>query len=562
MADFAKKLTVSFGAFSCTLSGFDDPFPVMSQVVDYFQKLSKSDPSFGAHPERPDTEALRVLAEKTSGLAVGAEMNGDEVVLSSVADDIQDEFSALQTAEPQTQAPVIAEKIAPTPLQTEVAEETQVSPAIDTSVLEQPAEDIEAVVSKAMEEAKTVTEAEPITVAAAEPTDVSDTFPKLELDDLKDEVFENIDAADIYDAVQPVELEEPKTAIQEDVSGYIKEAVAFTDMENLDDADLLVETPEENALHIEPPSADPVPIWEAELVSDEPIEIVEKIEPSPLDQLEVTPKLEEDTISYDDHVAAEQTALARILAASGETNAQATDKPVSELHEQPKVETEQASVEIEEEPVVVENAAETARSLILGFGAAASLDATHDVVTSAVDNRTVDPSAQALAAMGMYEEESDDFGWVSEAETAKDEVEETPAVAPLLLTPMQKVPPVEEKLEVEEIQRPSSSIDMTQEDPRADLRHFADAAGAVSLTELLEASAAFSTLVNGRPSFSRGEVLDLLDEFSEDDGFSQEARIKTFGSLLRGGRIQRVENGKYEMTHDALSHYQSARKAG
>jgi len=562
MADFAKKLTVSFGAFSCTLSGFDDPFPVMSQVVDYFQKLSKSDPSFGAHPERPDTEALRVLAEKTSGLAVGAEMNGDEVVLSSVADDIQDEFSAPQTVEPQTQAPVIAEEIAPTPLQTEVAQETQVSPAIDTSVLEQPAEDIEAVVSKAMEEAKTVTEAEPITVAAAEPTDVSDTFAKLELDDLKDEVFENIDAADIYDAVQPVELEEPKTAIQEDVSGYIKEAVAFTDMENLDDADLLVETPEENALHIEPPSADPVPIWEAELVSDEPIEIVEKIEPSPLDQLEVTPKLEEDTISYDDHVAAEQTALARILAASGETNGQATDKPVSELHEQPKVEAEQASVEIEEEPVVVENAAETARSLILGFGAAASLDATHDVVTSAVDNRTVDPSAQALAAMGMYEEESDDFGWVSEAETAKDEVEETPAVAPLLLTPMQKVPPVEEKLEVEEIQRPSSSIDMTQEDPRADLRHFADAAGAVSLTELLEASAAFSTLVNGRPSFSRGEVLDLLDEFSEDDGFSQEARIKTFGSLLRGGRIQRVENGKYEMTHDALSHYQSARKAG
>jgi len=162
MADFAKKLTVSFGAFSCTLSGFDDPFPVMSQVVDYFQKLSKSDPSFGAHPERPDTEALRVLAEKTSGLAVGAEMNGDEVVLSSVADDIQDEFSTPQTVEPQTQAPVITEEIAPTPLQTEVAEETQVSPAIDTSVLEQPAEDIEAVVSKAMEEAKTVTEAEPI----------------------------------------------------------------------------------------------------------------------------------------------------------------------------------------------------------------------------------------------------------------------------------------------------------------------------------------------------------------------------------------------------------------
>jgi len=82
------------------------------------------------------------------------------------------------------------------------------------------------------------------------------------------------------------------------------------------------------------------------------------------------------------------------------------------------------------------------------------------------------------------------------------------------------------------------------------------------MTELLEASAAFSTLVSGRPSFSRGEVLDLFDEFSDEDGFTQEARIKTFGSLLRCGRIQSTGNGTYEMTMDALSDYEGARRVG
>jgi len=119
MADFAKKLTVSFGAFSCTLSGFDDPFPVMSQVVDYFQKLSKSDPSFGAHPERPDTEALRVLAEKTSGLAVGAEMKGDEVVLSSVPDEIEPEFAEPKTQSAPVSAPTEPQAPAPAPIATQ-----------------------------------------------------------------------------------------------------------------------------------------------------------------------------------------------------------------------------------------------------------------------------------------------------------------------------------------------------------------------------------------------------------------------------------------------------------
>jgi len=183
-------------------------------------------------------------------------------------------------------------------------------------------------------------------------------------------------------------------------------------------------------------------------------------------------------------------------------------------------------------------------------------------VAQEVDNRTPPPVSEALAAMGISEETEEDFGWAAEESAPAEKPKEaTPSAAPLLLTPMQQVAPTQNEIAAVEVKAPSSAINMDQDDPRADLRRFADAAGAVSLTDLLEASAAYSTLVNGRPSFSRGEVLDMLDEFSDEEGFSQEARIKTFGSLLRGGRINRVNNGEYEMSGDALLEYQEARKA-
>ena len=90
------------------------------------------------------------------------------------------------------------------------------------------------------------------------------------------------------------------------------------------------------------------------------------------------------------------------------------------------------------------------------------------------------------------------------------------------------------------------------------LRQFADRAGASTLPDLLEASAAFVTLVDGKPSFSRGEILRLLDTISDGGAFSQEARIKSFGALLRGGRIQRIENGEFEMSRKARANYEEA----
>lgn len=52
-----KIMTVSYGAFSCTLEGFDDPFNILQQVTAHFRDIAASDPAFGADPAPPAPRA-------------------------------------------------------------------------------------------------------------------------------------------------------------------------------------------------------------------------------------------------------------------------------------------------------------------------------------------------------------------------------------------------------------------------------------------------------------------------------------------------------------------------
>ena len=85
---------------------------------------------------------------------------------------------------------------------------------------------------------------------------------------------------------------------------------------------------------------------------------------------------------------------------------------------------------------------------------------------------------------------------------------------------------------------------------------YADEMGASSLTDLLEAAAAYLSDVEGRPQFSRPMLMQKLREIDEES-FSREEGLRSFGQLLRQGKLQKLKGGRFAVTEET-----DFRKAG
>ncbi len=77
---------------------------------------------------------------------------------------------------------------------------------------------------------------------------------------------------------------------------------------------------------------------------------------------------------------------------------------------------------------------------------------------------------------------------------------------------------------------------------------FAERLGANELPDLLEAAAAYTACVEGREHFSRPHLMRHVSAVTSDSGEAREDSMRSFGQLLRQGKIEKVKRGQFTMT--------------
>lgn len=89
---------------------------------------------------------------------------------------------------------------------------------------------------------------------------------------------------------------------------------------------------------------------------------------------------------------------------------------------------------------------------------------------------------------------------------------------------------------------------------------FATEVGATELPDLLEAAAAYMAFVEGRDQFSRPQLMTKVRQVEAGD-FNREDGLRSFGQLLRDGKIQKISGGRFAAS-DQIGFKPQKRAAG
>ena len=132
---------------------------------------------------------------------------------------------------------------------------------------------------------------------------------------------------------------------------------------------------------------------------------------------------------------------------------------------------------------------------------------------------------------------------------AATERSERPRPAPLKLVASQRIDLVDtapaEPVQPRRIATPAAAA--TTAHDVGNFAEFAAQMGATSLQDLLEAAAAYTAFVEGSEDFSRPHIMQKVKQTVAED-FSREDGLRSFGTLLRQGRIERVRNGRFAVS--------------
>lgn len=609
MVDASKILTVSYGTFSCTLEGFDDPFSTMKGISEYFRNLASEDRMFGAEPPKLDTEMLKHIAETNTRASVSAEMGSNAVTLRPTAASVE----APQEVVPEPEVEEVVEAEAPeVPEQNEVSEQHQVVEVEETpDVAETAPEDTapEDVVETPEAEAAPQDVAEaPAEEPAEEPTEVA---VAKELDTLPDA---EDDTETVTDRLARIRAAVAQDAEAEDLEIFTEAySAAYSEDQHAEEISQSAENSIAALLaddHITPPSDLDAPpdsfevtdLDEGSIDDGAPIETIEDTapvappptpspKPAPIARAMVTrvlksardmvkpPAAEPEAPATDDMITPEDEAemlasLAQVQADTAQRLAKAL--PATALNDADDMErlfdatqtrfdgaeTSRAHANISHLKAAV--AARNADAAVPQVAQPDDTEAYRDDLADVVKSQSPSPNEAPAAAqpeptspLVLVSEQRVSDGSDDDLDDGLDDHTFENLAAP---TPEETAPQAGKILPRRVRRAMTDSFESDREtlasvaaaagdghsDTGSGFEGFAAELGAKELVDILEAAAAYSQMVQGSESFSRPKLLHLAME--ADETFSREEGLRSFGQLLRNGTIKKIKRGAFELT--------------
>ncbi len=547
-----KVLTVSYGTFSCTLEGFDDSFETMKAIAEYFRDLAADDRYFGSEPPQPDAEMLTRIAQRDVARKVEASQNDTGLLLRATETDapaVPTPDAVASTPEP---APVQTTDVVP-PAPAPVAAHS--APAADS-----PAAD--SIAAKLQRIRAVVSHSEEVSPGYSEDEDSSYLQPVKPKVDAISAAFEAgaLDPADLqeteadtFPAPEPALTAEPEH-VEELAEAQADEAAHVTEPESSDE---LVEETSDEAVE---ETSDDLSALVATAESANEAEEIEASEPATADVTEKdvlfsdlddeAPEVEEENPS---NILGDEASSVASEALTGiEHGIISVEEEALLLDEIALVESELEAIAEADVPSISGPDEDVSR---LMDEADVQLD---DPATS--DQRETYSHLRAAVAATEAEREAvgdktktpeDDFrgdlaSVVNPRRPAVEVTSQRPtpeSAAPLKLVAEQRIDTENADTGPVTPRRITSTDEDTGEE-EGGFATFAQEQGAQSLPDLLEAAAAYLSFIEGQEQFSRPQLMNKVRSLKQD-AFNREESLRSFGQLLRDGKIEKAGGGRF-----------------
>ncbi|MDJ0639876.1 MAG: hypothetical protein QNJ20_13665 [Paracoccaceae bacterium] len=510
MSGSTKILTVSYGTFSCTLEGFEDPLGSMREMAEYFRDLAADDRYFGAEPPTPDAEMLQRIAEKEVKRRVDAQMTETGVAL--VAAPAPTAVAPVAQSEPAVQEPAPAAKADPEAGPLTYDDEFTMSDEPDDVLTvdpnaspngDGPAETvaeklrrIRAVVSQNIDVNRDALrqEQEP---NAADPNlrdrAITETIHQIQAD-LDEGEGAGTDDSIAKPAEKPTEVDQESPSIEDAGStDDLEDDTSASASGNDEDFE-----PEAIDWDFEPEllknSERPTSRSDSRVVSD----VLEKVAQAPSDTSEAGERVTSRTLSPEP-----EKDVGRLL-----------DETDTKLNDDETIRR---------------------RRVISQMRAAVAATKAERIVS-----RQESQTSKEEAEKDLYRGDLND---AVESQPARPKTS-----LPLVLVSSQRV---------DEDGANESSGNGGQKN----LADFAADVGAKELPELMEAAAAFAVFTEGQTSFTRPEIMKMVTRMDPSLQLSREDSLRSFGQLLREGKFKKLERGQFTIAEETKYHPSQAADA-